>query len=62
MDNGSKRVELAGLYDKCQITAVFCVSLAGEYLPIRTFDLPAVCLPRFVFPDTLDVIHSQPLE
>jgi len=32
---GSKRVELAGLNDKCQIMAVFCASLAGEFLPVQ---------------------------
>ena len=32
---GSKRVELAGLNDKRQITAVFCASLAGEFLPVQ---------------------------
>ena len=32
---GSKRVEIAGLDDKRQITAVFAGSLTGDFLPIQ---------------------------
>lgn len=32
---GSKRVEVTGLGDKRQITAVFCASLAGEFLLVQ---------------------------
>lgn len=32
---GSKRVEIAGLQDKRQITAVFAGSLTGDFLPIQ---------------------------
>ena len=32
---GSKRVEIAGLQDKRQITAVFAGSLIGNFLPIQ---------------------------
>ena len=32
---GSKRVELIGLSDKRQITAVFCGNLLGEFLPVQ---------------------------
>ena len=30
---GSKRVEIAGIDDKCQITAVFAGTMSGEFLP-----------------------------
>ena len=54
---GSKRVELAGLNDKRQITAVFCASLAGEFLPVQLIyqGKTTACLPRYVFPDDWDV-------
>ena len=32
---GSKRVEIAGVNDKHQITAVFCGSAAGDFLPLQ---------------------------
>ena len=52
--NGSKWVELASLNDKRQITAVFCASLAGEFLPAQLIyqGKTTACLPRFVFPGT----------
>ena len=32
---GSKRVEISGIEDKHQITAVFTISLDGSFLPIQ---------------------------
>ena len=32
---GSKRVEIAGANDKRQITAVFCGTLTGDFLPLQ---------------------------
>ena len=32
---GSQRVELIGLKDKQQITAVFCGTLVGNFLPVQ---------------------------
>jgi len=34
-ERGSKRVELIGLSDKRQITAVSCGNLMGEFLPVQ---------------------------
>ena len=34
-EQGARRVELMGLSDKRQITAVFCGSLVGAFLPIQ---------------------------
>ena len=45
---GSKRVEIVGMGDKRQITAVFCGAMSGEFLPpqiIYRGKTPA-CLPR----------------
>ena len=33
--SGTKRVEIAGVDDKCQITAMFACSLSGDFLPIQ---------------------------
>ena len=33
---GLKRVEISRVNDKHQITAVFCGSAAGDFLPLRT--------------------------
>ena len=32
---GTKRVEIVGLKDKCQITAVFCGTILGDFLPLQ---------------------------
>ena len=32
---GSKCIDVAGIDDKCQITAVLTVSLDGNYLPVQ---------------------------
>ena len=48
---GSKRVEIQGLTDKCQITGVFCGTLLGEFLPIQPIYAGKMpCLPAFKFP------------
>ena len=49
---GSKRVEIVGMGDKQQITAVFCGAMSGEFLLpqiIYQGKTPA-CLPRYKFP------------
>ena len=50
---GSKRVEIAGMNDKRQITAVFCGTLAGEFLPPQLIyqGKTSACFPRYQFPD-----------
>ena len=49
---GSKRVEVAGLGDKRQITAVFCGTLSGHFLPMQLIyqGKTSACLPRYSFP------------
>ena len=34
-ERGSRRVEIVGLKDKRQITAVFCGSIQGDFLPVQ---------------------------
>ncbi len=49
---GSKRVEIAGVTDKRQITAVFCGSLSGDFLPLQIIYKGKTprCHPHFQFP------------
>ena len=56
---GSKRVEIVGVGDKQQITAVFCGALTGKFLPpqlIYQGKTPA-CLPRYKFPSDWHVTY-----
>ena len=50
---GSKRVEIAGMNDKRQNTAVFCGTLTGEFLPPQLIyqGKTSACLHRYQFPD-----------
>ena len=50
---GSKWVEIAGMNDKRQITAVFCGTLAEEFLPPHLIyqEKTSACLLRYQFPD-----------
>ena len=54
---GSKRVEVAGVEDKRQITAVFAGSLSGDFLPPQLVyqGKTMKCLPSMVFPKGWDV-------
>lgn len=57
---GSKRVEMIGVNDKRHITAVFCGSLIGEFLPLQLIykGITACCLLRFTFPAEWDITCS----
>jgi hypothetical protein len=57
---GSKRVDLAGLGDKRQITATFAASLDGQFLPMQILYQGKTnrCHPNFAFPDEFDVYHT----
>ena len=48
---GSKRVEISGGNDKRQITAIFCGSLTGDFLPIQLIYQGKTnrCHPHFQF-------------
>ena len=49
---GAKRVEVAGIDDKRQITAVFAATATGEFLPMPLIYAGKTpkCLPKFPFP------------
>lgn len=57
---GSKRVEISGINDKRQITAVFCGSAAGDFLPLQLVykGKTSRCHLHFQFPAGWLVSHS----
>lgn len=59
-EQGATRVELAGLNDKRQITAVFCGNILGAFLPIQVIyqGKTGRCHPHFQFPEHWDITHS----
>ena len=58
---GSKRVEMKGIEDKRQITAVFCGTLCGEFLPIQLIYTGKTdrCHPSYSFPLDWSITHSD---
>ena len=57
---GVKRVEVGGASDKRLITAVFCGSLVGDFLPIQVIyqGKTVRCHPHYEFPPGWDITHS----
>ena len=57
---GEKRVEMVGINDKRQITAIFCGSVLGDFLPIQLIykGKTTRCHPRFQFPPDWHITHS----
>ena len=60
-ERGVNRVELTGVNDKRQITAVFCGSLVGDFLPLQLIyaGKTSRCHPKFKFPPEWHITHSQ---
>ena len=58
---GSKKVEIAGIDDKHQITAVFTGSLTEDFLPPQLIYKGTTqrCLPTIQFPPNWHVAHSE---
>ena len=58
---GERRVEMVGVNDKQQITAILCSSAAGEFLPIQLIYTGKTdrCHPRYPFPPEWNVTHSH---
>ena len=58
---GSKRVEISGIDDKRQITAVFAVTLDGSFLPIQLIycGKSRACLPPMKFPSDWHITYSH---
>ena len=59
-EQGSKRVDVAGANDKRQITAVFCGSLVGDFLPVQIIYQGKTprCHPKYQFPPDWNITHS----
>lgn len=57
---GSKRVEIGGEGDKRQITAIFCGTLYGDFLPLQLIYKGKTprCHPRYKFPADWNITHS----
>jgi len=58
---GSKRVEVVGTNDKRQITAVFCGTIQGDFLPVQLIytGKTARCHPKYKFPAGWHVTHAK---
>ena len=58
---GSKRVEIVGMGDKRQITAVLCGAMSGEFLPPQLIyqGKTTACLPRHKFPTDWHVTYTH---
>ena len=58
---GTKRVKLAGLDDKRQITAVFAATMTGEFLPPQLVykGTTRACLPAYKFPDLWHITFTS---
>ena len=57
---GSRRVEMAGLGDKHQITATFTASLDGTFLPTQLLYQGKTerSYPKYNFHDEFDIFHT----
>ena len=57
---GAKRVEILGADDRRQITAVFTVSMVGDFFPVQLFyqSKTSKCLLPYVFPLDWHVTYS----
>ena len=57
---GARRVEIANVDDKRQITAVFAATAIGEFLPFQLIyqGTTSACLPTFPFPDDWSVTQT----
>ena len=59
-EQGVKKVSIAGIDDKCQITGVFTVTLDGQFLLVQLIyqGSTKACLPRVKFPTDWHVTSS----
>ena len=57
---GSRRIEEVGVGDKRMITAVFCGSLVGDFLPVQVIykGKPNHVHPHYQFPINWHITHS----
>ena len=59
-EQGAKRVELVGISDKRQITAIFCGNLLGTFLPVQLIYKGKTnrCHPSYNFLPDWDITHA----
>lgn len=57
---GANRVQMIGVNDKRQITAIFCGTLTGDFLPVQLVykGKTTRCHPHFEFPSGWHITHS----
>ena len=57
---GTGRVEMVGVKDKHQITALFCCTLQGDFLPMQLIykGKTSRCHPKFKFPLGWHITHA----
>ena len=57
---GSRRVEVAALNDKRQVTSTLAVTLNGQFLPFQVLYQGKTdrCHPSYTFPDDFDIFHT----
>lgn len=57
---GTKRVEMAAIDDKRQITGVFGCTLSGDFLPVQVIYTGKTkkCLPKYDFPPDWHITHT----
>ena len=60
MEKCGLRVEIVGADDKRKITAVFCGTMLGDFLPLQLIYKGKTdrCHPKFQFPDNWDITHA----
>ena len=58
---GSKRVEIIGKDNRCQITGVYGCSLSGDILPVQLIyqGKTKKCLPLVTFPSDWNITFSE---
>jgi hypothetical protein len=59
-ETGTKRVEISGIDNKQQITAIFCGTLTGDFLPLQIIykGKTKCCHPKVVFPSDWNISQS----
>ena len=57
---GSRRVEMSGVGDKRQITAIYCGTILGDFLPLQLIYQGKTprCHPHYKFPPEWSITHS----
>ncbi len=60
-ETGTKQVDIIGLSDKREITALLAITAHGHLLPPQLLyqGKTDLCHPKFVFPDEWDIFHSE---